>query len=66
MPYEKNKMGEFKPCPNCGKKGFYQATKNTIIFIDGKTHKCKYCEMEFMLKLNKGEMVWDGEIPTFA
>jgi len=57
---------KYKPCPNCGKKGFYEATANSTIFIGGKTHKCKYCEMEFKLTVNKGEKVWLGDIPTFV
>ena len=57
---------KYKRCPNCGRKGMYEATKSTIIFLPNKTHKCKYCDMEFELKINKGEWVWDGEIPRFC
>lgn len=54
---------KFEPCINCGRRGFYE-TKN--VFIEGKTHKCKYCEMEFEKKLNKGELAWVGDIPKFV
>jgi len=53
----------YKPCINCGKKGFFES-KNC--FLPGKTHKCKYCEMEFELTINKGEEVWQGDIPVFS
>jgi len=57
---------KYKSCPNCGKKGFYEVTDGTIIFIKGKTHKCKYCDMEFKIVINKGEKVWGGDIPAFV
>ncbi len=53
---------KYKPCPNCGKKGFF---KGGILFIKGKTHKCKYCDMEFKVVINKGKKCWGGDIPMF-
>jgi len=54
---------KYKSCPNCGKKGFFKKTKNTIMFEKDCTHLCKYCDMEFKLTKREGELVWRGNIP---
>lgn len=56
------KEEELKSCINCGKKGFF-VTKNC--FLKGKTHKCKYCGMEFNKVKHKGVICWKGDIPKF-
>lgn len=61
--YELQNIKKFKHCPNCAKKGLHKSKK---CFIKDKTHKCKYCDMEFELKINKGELVWVGDTPSFS
>jgi hypothetical protein len=56
-------MSKIKNCPNCGKKGFYETDK---VFLEDRTHRCKYCEMEFKLVERRGEMAWEGDIPVFS
>lgn len=53
-------------CPNCGKKGFYKMTKNSLPAYRDTTHKCYYCDMEFKKVKRKGELSWRGEIPRYT
>lgn len=56
-------MSKMQYCPNCGKKGMYETDK---VFLEEKTHRCKFCDMEFEKKLNNGQLCWIGDIPVFS
>jgi hypothetical protein len=61
--YEIKHEEKYKHCPNCAKKGLH---KSKICILPDKQFRCKYCDMEYEMKINKGEVCWIGDIPTFG